>query len=117
MDELLTLERGFWTASRDPDYYKKHMADEGLAVFSMGVMDKSAAVASTSGSDGAAWTDIELKDARLLEITEGAVALVYRGSAERDGKPYQANCATVYARRDRSWKMILHQQSAEDGSA
>jgi hypothetical protein len=110
-DELMTLERGFWDAINDPDYYREHMADEGLAVFSIGVMGKDAAIASTSGQDMATWTDVALSNVRVLEVGDDAAALVYKGSAKRDGQPYSANASSVYVRRNGLWQLILHQQS------
>lgn len=111
LDELLTLERGFWEASGDPGYYRANMANDGLAVFSVGVMDKEGAITSTSDSGG--WTDIQLSEPRLIQLTSDSVALVYEGSAQRDGKPYIANSSSVYVRRDNAWRLALHQQSAK----
>jgi hypothetical protein len=113
-DELVALELGFWKATGDPAYYREHMAADGLAVFAMGVMNRDAVIASTRGSDLAGWTDIEIAKPRMLPLTDGAAALVYEGSARRNGEPYVANCTTVYARRDGMWRMVLHQQSPVD---
>jgi ketosteroid isomerase-like protein len=110
-DELLRLEEGFWKATGDPDYYREHMADDGLAVFSEGVMGKDAAVASTTAPGSEGWSEIRVEEPRVIELADNAVALVYRGTARRNGEPYAANCTTVYARRDGEWKLALHQQS------
>ncbi|MEZ4554476.1 MAG: hypothetical protein R3B59_11345 [Dehalococcoidia bacterium] len=48
IDELLDIERGFWKAVRDPGYYREHMAEDGVAIFGIGVMDKDAAISSTA---------------------------------------------------------------------
>lgn len=111
LDELIELERGFWEATGNPDYYRQHMADEGLAVFSMGVMRKDAAIATTSAREMNSWTDIEISEAQTVQLTPDSVALVYTGSAMRDGEPYKAHSSSVYVRKDGSWKMMLHQQS------
>ncbi len=112
LDELLEIEQGFWNATRDPGYYKEHMADEGLAIFSAGVMDKSQAIASTSAPGMAAWTGVKLSNPRVVELAKDCAALVYEGSATRDGQPYSANSTSVYTRRNGSWQMMLHQQSS-----
>lgn len=112
-DDLLTLERGFWVAVRDPEYYRANMADDGVAVFSMGVMGKDAAIASTSGAEMAKWTDIELSNPQLVELTAESAVLVYEGAAKRDGEPYAANCSSAYVKRGGQWLMALHQQSAK----
>jgi hypothetical protein len=111
LEDLVELERGFWNATGDPEYYREHMADEGLAVFSIGVMGKDAAIASTSNAGMSEWTDIEISEPRLLELTPESAALVYQGSAKRDGEPYSANSASVYVKRNGRWQMALHQQS------
>jgi ketosteroid isomerase-like protein len=110
-EDLCELERGFWEAVGDPDYYREHMADDGLAVFSMGVMGKEGAIQSTSESQTISWTDIRIEEPRILEITDDVAAIVYKGLAKRDGEPYEANCTSVYARRDGAWQLVLHQQS------
>ena len=112
-DDLLTLERGFWDAIRDPDYYRANMAEDGLAVFSMGIMGKDAAIASTSGAEVAKWTDVELSNPQLVELTPESAVLVYEGMAKRDGEPYAANCSSTYVKRGGRWLMALHQQSGK----
>ncbi len=112
LDELIKLEHGFWEATRDPDYYARHMRDDGLAVFGEGIMDKEAARRSTmTDAVGEDWTNIRIADPRVLAIADDVAALVYHGSATRAGTPYRANCASVYARREGEWQMVLHQQS------
>ncbi|MGE0227554.1 MAG: nuclear transport factor 2 family protein [Dehalococcoidia bacterium] len=111
IDELLEIERGFWNATRDPRYYREHMADDGVAIFGIGVMDKDEAIASTSAPQMSEWTDVELSHARLIELGDDHAALVYQGRAKRDGEPYAANSTTVYARRGGEWRLVVHQQS------
>lgn len=110
-DTLLELEEGFWKGSRDADYYRRHMADDGLAVFSGMILDKPDAIASTD-SPVADWSNIRLDDVRLLSLSEDVAALVYTGYAERDGEPYSANVISTYRQANGNWQMILHQQSA-----
>ena len=31
-DEVLALERGFWTEAHNPEFYREHMADDALTV-------------------------------------------------------------------------------------
>jgi hypothetical protein len=117
LDELTRLEDGFWHATRDATYYRRHMRDDGLAVFAGSVMTKDAAAASTSGDRVAAWTDVRIDDPRVIEIADDVAALVYVGGASRGGVPYRATCSSVYARGDDGWQMVLHQQSAVDADA
>ncbi|MEZ4503731.1 MAG: nuclear transport factor 2 family protein [Dehalococcoidia bacterium] len=111
MDDLLELERGFWNATRDPDYYREHMAEDGLAVFGMGVLTKDEAIASTVAPGGEDWSDIELREPRLLRLDDDHAALIYEGRARRGDTPYVAYTSTVYARREGAWQLLLHQQS------
>lgn len=111
LDELTELENGFWHATTDAGYYGRHMREDGLAVFAGAVMTKGQAIASTEGDAASGWEDVAVTDARLLEISPEVAALVYEGSASRRGTPYRATCASVYARQDGAWRMVLHQQS------
>ncbi len=113
---LERLEQGFWEATRDAAYYKANMADEGLAVFAEMIMTKPQAIESTSGSGISNWTDISIEDVTLKELAPEVSALVYRGSAKRDGASYSANVTTVYVLRDGRWQMMLHQQSATESA-
>ncbi len=65
----------------------------------------------------AEWSDIRIRDARVLNISDDVAALVYHGSATRAGREYDANCASIYARRNGEWQMVLHQQSPERSDA
>jgi hypothetical protein len=114
LDELTNLEVGFWHATRDATYYRDHMRDDGVAVFAGAVMEKPAVEASTQGDRVGDWTDVRIRDARVVEITDGVAALVYTGSASREGARYRATCTSVYARDDGAWRMVLHQQSEMD---
>ena len=111
LDDLMLLEDGFWHASENPGYYREHMRDDGLAVFSGSVMSKKEAEDSTSSDASGRWTDVRIERARVVEIADDVAALVYEGSAARAGQPYRAMCASVYARRNGTWQMVLHQQS------
>ncbi len=74
-------------------------------------MDKDSARRSTMADVTEAWADVRIDEPRLLDLADDVAALVYRGSATRNGKPYVANCASVYARHAGTWQMVLHQQS------
>lgn len=110
-ETLTEIEEGFWKRSRDPEYYRRHMAAEGLAVFAGMILDKAAAIASTEAAI-ANWSNIRLEDVRLLALSEDVAALVYTGHAEREGEPYSANTVSTYRQVDGRWQMVLHQQSA-----
>jgi len=112
-EDLIALEEGFWNAFGNPDFYREHMADEGIAVFGepTGVMGKEQAIAETEKTDGAMWSNTRIEDARVTPLASGVMALTYKGSAERGGQPYSAYCTSVYVDHGGKWKLALHQQS------
>jgi hypothetical protein len=111
LDELRRLEEGFWHATTDPGYYRRHMRDDGLAVFAGSVMTKDEAEASTTSDASSGWQDVRITDARVLEVADGVAALIYDGTATRAGQRYRATCTSVYTRDAGEWRMVLHQQS------
>jgi ketosteroid isomerase-like protein len=88
------------------------MAEKGLAVMPdpAGVMGKADLVA-WSDEPISLWTNVRIEDVRLIPLGDCVAALVYRGSAQRDGQAYTANISSVYVERDGSWQLLLHQQS------
>lgn len=111
MDEIIELERRFWEAAGDPAYYEERFADEGVMVFSVGVMDKQAVVASMEGA--AEWPRFTIDDPKIIEITPEVVSLTYTTEAYQAGsdEPYRAGVTSVYARRGGGWRLVLHQQT------
>ena len=112
MEDLLALERGFWAAAGHPEYYEQQFATDGLVIFAFqgGIMDRSAVLTTTQSSPP--WQRYDIGNPRLVQLANDAVALVYLATAQRDGQEeYRANIASVYARRDGAWKLVLHQQS------
>lgn len=108
-DELLELERGFWNAAGDGDYYGEHMATSGLCVLPVGVLDKAATVEAISEADP--WDEFEFSDVRMVDLGDDEVALCYRAEASRDDNKYIALISTVYTRLFGEWKLTLHQQT------
>ncbi|MFP3882071.1 MAG: DUF4440 domain-containing protein [Actinomycetota bacterium] len=108
-DELLELERGFWNAAGDGDYYGEHMAANGLCVLPVGVLDKASTVEAISSADP--WDDFEFSDVRIVDLGDDEAALCYRAEASRAGDKYVALISTVYTRLSGEWKLTLHQQT------
>ncbi len=84
MDDIIELERRFWEAAGDPEFYQESFADEGVMVFSGGILDKPAVVS-------------------LTYTTEAYQA----GSDE----PYRAAVTSVYAHRGERWRLVHHQHT------
>jgi hypothetical protein len=111
LDELIELERGFWRAARDKDYYTEHMAGDGVLVFGQMIMDKAGAVGATFDPSNTPWEAITISRPQLIRIADDVVAIVYQGSGIRGERRYIANTTSVYANRNGAWMLVLHQQS------
>jgi len=112
-DELEELEREGWRALSGPDgaaFYQEVMADDGVMVFPGLVMDKPRALEAIAGTSP--WKTFELADVRVIRPTDDSAILVYSATAQRAGEAtYHAEMTSVYAQRDGSWRLVLHQQS------
>jgi hypothetical protein len=110
-DAVLDIEESFWRSSGDEDFYRTHVADEGLFVFSMGVMRKEDVVAAMAESEP--WESFEIGDPSWVSISNDVVGLVYEAHARRhaDAGDYRANILSVYRRQEKDWQLILHQQT------
>ena len=109
---LLELERGFWEHG-SPERYQERFAPDGRCVFSFGVLDKSATVASMEG--GAGWTEVTFTDTEVLTLHADVRTLLYLADAtHREGHRYQARVSSTYVRRDGAWLLVLHHQLPVD---
>jgi hypothetical protein len=117
--ELEAIERAGWDAlsGGDPaDYYGRVMTDDGLMVLANGmVMDRGQVVDALSQSPP--WASYELDDVRVVQIGEDSAALVYRGTARRDGDgpPVVAAMTSVYVRQDGECRLALYTQTPIPG--
>jgi hypothetical protein len=115
LDTLTGLERQGWQALCDQtgaEFYGGLMTDDGLMVLANGqVMTRDDVVAALG--DAPPWSSFDLSDVRLVGMGDGAAAIVYIGSATRDGadEPFVAAMTSVYTRVDRDWKLALYQQT------
>lgn len=112
-ETLVELERGFWSAAGDGDYYVEHMAPYGLCVLPMGMMNKDATVSAIAQADP--WAKFELSDVTIVDLGDDEAAVCYRADASRgDNDGYSALVSTVYTRLYGEWKLTLHQQTPID---
>lgn len=106
-DEVLAVEKGFWTEADDPGYFAEHIADGGLSVIEpMGFVEKQQVVAMPADH---AWVDVEMLDVQVRQITPDCVILAYHGRARRsgDGEPYAGSIASAYVRQDGQWRLAI----------
>ena len=113
LSEIVGLERRFWEAADDPDFYRERFADEGIVALERGLLDKPAVLEAAASAKP--WERHTMSDVRLVEISEGVIALSYRAAAERNGgnHRYDATVSSVYTRRFGAWTLVLHQQTPD----
>jgi uncharacterized protein (TIGR02246 family) len=111
--EIEALERRGWEAlsgAGGAAFYGDVMADDGLMVFPGLVLDKAATIVAIAGAPP--WSNFELGDVREIAPTPDSAIVIYRATAQRAGEAeYRANMASVYARCDGRWRLLLHQQT------
>lgn len=85
LDELLALERGFWDAAGRRDAYAEHLAPDAVHV--LPGLGAAADVDQVLAGVGAAepWSRVSIDAPLLVELGDGAAALVYTARAERPG--------------------------------
>ena len=114
-EELLEIERGFWTG--DADYYRRHVDEHCLTVFTemAGVMSGEEIAGTVE--EGRRWAEPGLKMRGLVTPADGVAVLTYEartakpGSDGAPGRAYHALVSSGYVRRDDGWKMMFHQQT------
>ena len=108
---LRELEQQFWANAGDAAFYREQLAEDSLMVFPapFGLMEREPTIAAVEASPG--WERFELRELRLLRLSEDAAVLAYRASAARSGSAYGCYASSVYSRRAGDWKLVLHQQT------
>jgi len=114
--ELIELERGFWQAlvDRDPDYFRHSMADDGVVIMPMGVMDKAACLRMIEESLGQV-NAAGIEDEDVRELSEDTLRITYRGrmQGETQGQSFDMPVygSTVYAQRHGQWLAVFHRET------
>jgi hypothetical protein len=115
-NELLKLEKQFW--SGDADFYREHLDDECLVVFTdaAGVMKKED-IAQMVKKDPPNWSDLKFEEKGIIEPAKGVAVLSYQASGKRgSGSRYKAMVSSGYVKRGGEWKMAFHQQTPLDNA-
>lgn len=111
MDELLALERAFWTGDRH--FFEENTDAECLVAFSpdmAGVMENKELAATVQ--DGNRWKTLDLDLKGTMQLSDDFFLLTYEAKAMRaDGDEYHALVSSGYVRRADGWKMMFHQQT------
>jgi hypothetical protein len=115
-DDLLTIERGFWSA--DAGFYEQNLDDVCVTAFATmaGAFRKQDIAAMIKDTDR--WRDLSMNVRGFLEPVPGFAILTYDAKATRKtGDPYAAVVSSGYVMRNGAWKMAFHQQTPVDAGA
>ncbi len=113
-DQLESLERSGWDALCDgsaSDFYGRLMTSDGLMVLANGrSMTRDDVVSALRGAPP--WGGYEMADLHLVTTGQDSAALVYRGTALRDGEvAFEGTMTSVYVRVAGSWRLALYTQT------
>ncbi len=89
------------------------MTEDAVMVLANGsVLDRPAVISALGQAPP--WTSFTLSDERVISAGPDTAALVYVGTAERDGadEPFAGAMSSVYHRVDGRWRLVLYQQTA-----
>jgi hypothetical protein len=116
LNELLEIEQAGWQSlceSTGDRFYGDLMTEDAVMVLANGSVMDRAAVTSALGQ-APPWTSFELSDPRVVAAGADTAALVYVGTARRDGaeEPFVGAMSSVYHRVDGRWRLVLYQQTA-----
>lgn len=110
---LVSLEEQGWQAlsqGAGADFYQRHLTDDALMVFPVGVLAREQAIEAMRAAPP--WASFRIEDPRVIRLTADSAVLTYRCTARRpDQKPYSALMTTVFVRREGIWKTAFHQQT------
>jgi len=106
-DEVLAIEKGFWTHADNPKFFEENLADGGISVMEpMGFIEKEQAVKMPAEKP---WKKVEMLDVQAREVAPDCVIVAYHGRGMRDGdeKPYEGSIASTYVKNDGRWQLVL----------
>jgi hypothetical protein len=112
---LLDLERQGWDSLCDSTgdaFYGRVMTEDAVMVLANGVvMDRDMVVAALAQAPP--WRTYEIRDTRVVQTGADSAALVYRGTAYRDGDEpaFIGFMSSAYVLQNNEWRLALHQQT------
>ncbi len=118
LEELVQLETAGWEAlssDRGADHYAEAMTADAVMVVPGMVLSRDQAVAAIG--EAPPWSSFRIDDPRVVRLVDGAAALTYRATAQRQGSPaFEALMTTTFVRDGDRWRVALHQQTPLPGS-
>jgi len=118
LDTLHALERSGWDALCDGtagDFYGRTMTSDGMMVLANGAaMTRDEVVTALRAAPP--WGGYEMTDVRLVTTGRDSAAIVYRGTALRDGeKAFVGRMTSVYVEVNGAWRLALYTQTPVAG--
>jgi len=114
--ELLELERGFWTGNSA--FYAANADTECLVAFPRMARAMSNAELAETAAKPNRWRNLEIELKGMVEPGSDIVMLTYEARATREnGEPYAALVSTGYVHRVNGWKMMFHSQTPLEADA
>jgi len=115
LDQLMQLEEAGWSSLCDGtggEFYGQLMTDDALMVMANGqVMTRDQVVDALSQAPP--WASFHLRDPQVVHTGTDGAALVYTGTASRDGADdFVGAMTSAYRRVGDSWRLALYQQTA-----
>jgi hypothetical protein len=112
-ETLIEAEREGWralTTSEAGAYYRRHLADNALMAFGFGVISREQAIEAMETAPP--WAEFELRNPRVVALTDDSGVVVYSVVARREGEePYSAVVSSTFVREGGGWKLAFHQQT------
>ncbi len=116
MQDLIDLEEQGWQAlSTEGDagkkFYSSVLRDDAIMLFPGGqIIDGKKSILESFSAQP--WKSFHLEGMKVISLSENAAVLVYKVTAQREGKdPYVALINSTYVLSNRTWKLVLHQQT------
>ena len=108
------MKKKLWT--NDAEYYEDRLVEDALLLFGeTGVISKKTAIEAIRGenAEGRRWAAVEFADERVVELSPGVAALLYKAAArwEHESKWIFVLASSIYVKRGEGWKLALHQQT------
>ena len=115
MRELIDLEEQGWRAlSTQGDagrtFYATVLREDAVMLFPGGMrIEGRAKILESLGAQP--WQSFQIQNPQFLQLSTNVAALLYKVTAQRaDSPPYTALISSTYV-RDKSWQLVLHQQT------
>jgi len=110
---LVAFQQEFVAAicANDVDYFRSNLAEDALLVWSAGVQDKEACVASIRTH--AAFQKFDIAEPRVVTLGDDSAVLTYKATWQHEGDDHGESgyMSTAYVRRPGGWRLAFLQST------